>query len=172
MDKQIPVNELAIALFTINRHAKTAPEPDHLYNIKKEAIHKLLKEKRAKKIGLHFTRGAKLSNQHSTVLIQVDKYYFHVPPSKEDFKKLKHLGSLDQNYRNPPTKMPLSRAKKLIYKYINWKPKKQQPSNNVYTSNYYTPSSLGKLDWPPRNAYNRAPNRRTKPKTAKRFNSL
>ncbi len=45
----IPLNELAKALFTINRHAKTAPEPRHLYYIKKESINRLLKENRAEK---------------------------------------------------------------------------------------------------------------------------
>ena len=168
MDKQIPVKELATALFTINRHAKTAPEPQHLYDLKKEAIHRLLKEGRAKKIGLHFTRSAKLSNQHSTLLVQVDKYYFHIPPSKEDFKTLKHLGSLDHNYRNPTTKMPLSRAKKLIYKYIKWNPAKQQPATNVHTTNYYTPSSLGNLNWPAKNVYNEPIRRRTASKTTRK----
>ncbi|SFB35369.1 YkyB-like protein [Lentibacillus halodurans] len=147
---QIPLDELARALFTINRHAKTAPEPKHLYFIKKESINRLLKEKRAEKIGLHFSNHPKYSNQHSTLLVKVDKYFFHIPPTKDDFKKLEHLGELDQNYRNPPTKMSLSQAKKIVYRYINWKPvKKQQPKRKKYRSSYFTPSSLGKMEWPP-----------------------
>lgn len=141
--------EIAKAIYTVNRHAKTAPEPQHLYFLKKSAIERLLNEKRAKKIGLHFSDHPKFSNQHSTLLIQVDEFYFHVPPTKDDFKHLKHLGGLNHNYRNPQVKMSLSQAKKIIYQYIEWNPtekKKQKP----FTSTYYTPSSLGQLNWKPR----------------------
>ncbi|MFD2762005.1 YkyB family protein [Lentibacillus juripiscarius] len=145
----IPLNELAKALFTINRHAKTAPEPRHLYYIKKESINRLLKENRAEKIGLHFSNHPKLSNQHSTLLVKVGDYFFHIPPAKEDFKQLSHLGELDKHYRNPPAKMSLSQAKKIIYRYIDWKPPKQRHSTGRnYKSACFTPSSLGKIDWP------------------------
>lgn len=141
------VNELAKAIYTVNRHAKAAPKPQHLYTIKKAAIEKLLKVNKAEKIGLHFSNNPKFSNQYSTLLVKVADYYFHLPPSKEDFKNLTHLGSLDENYRNPKTKMSLSAAKKIIYEYINWKPSKQTKNKRV--SSYYTPSSLGKMEWPP-----------------------
>ncbi|WP_205599207.1 YkyB family protein [Oceanobacillus halotolerans] len=149
--KQEPsLGSIAKAIYTINRHAKTAPEPQHLYFIKKEAITRLLKQNYAKKIGLHFSNHPKMSNQHSTLLVKVDNYYFHIPPSKEDFRELKHLGTLDQNYRNPQTKMSLSQAKNIVYRYIDWQPKKpkRQPRRQ-YTSAYFTPSSLGKMEWPP-----------------------
>ncbi|GAB3068368.1 YkyB family protein [Virgibacillus ainsalahensis] len=150
MEKNTLISDLARALFTINRHAKTAPEPKHLYFIKKEAINRLLKEKKAEKVGLHFSDHPKFSNQHSTLLVKVDNYYFHVPPSKDDFKELEHLGTLDQNYRNPQTKMSLSQAKKIVYRYIDWKPKKQpHKPRRKYASSYFTPSSLGKMEWPP-----------------------
>ncbi|TMN23429.1 YkyB family protein [Lentibacillus cibarius] len=151
----IPLNELARALFTINRHAKTAPEPKHLYYIKKESINLLLKEKRAEKIGLHFSNHPKFSNQHSTLLVKVGDYFFHIPPTKEDFKELKHLGELDKHYRNPPARMSLSQAKKIIYRHIDWKPPKQHSvmGKNARSKNYksacFTPSSLGRIDWPP-----------------------
>ncbi|HLR68070.1 YkyB family protein [Virgibacillus alimentarius] len=150
MGEQIPLHELAKAIYTINRHAKTAPEPKHLYYIKKKTIQRLLQEKRATKIGLHFSDHPKRSNQHSTSLVKVDNYYFHVPPTKTDFKELKHLGTLDQSYRNPKTRMSLSQAKRIIYRYIDWKPKKHRHQKKQYTSPYYTPSSLGKMEWPPR----------------------
>lgn len=150
MGQDASLKTLAQAVFTINRHAKTAPNPKHLYQIKKETINKLLEEKKARKVGLHFSNHPKLSNQHSTLLVQIDDYFFHVPPSKEDFKMLEHLGSLDENYRNPQTKMSLSLAKKIVYQYIDWKPeKKPQTRQQRYTSSYYTPSSLGKMEWPP-----------------------
>src|SRR5699024_90606 len=141
------VLDLAKAIYTINRHAKAAPKPQHLYAIKKRAIEQLLKEKKAEKIGLHFSDNPKYSNQHSTLLVKVANYYFHLPPSKEDFDNLTHLGSLDQDFRNPRTKMALSHAKKIIYQYINWKPSKAVKRKRF--SPYYTPSSLGKMEWPP-----------------------
>jgi hypothetical protein len=149
----VSLRELAQAIYTVNRHAKTAPEPQHLYYIKKETIKRLLKENHAKKVGLHFSEHPKLSNQHSTLLVQVEDYYFHIPPSKEDFKELKHLGALDQNYRNPQTKMSLSQAKKIIYQYIDWKPVNKKPTKKPYSSSYFTPSSLGKMEWPPRKTF-------------------
>lgn len=150
MNQKIPLSEIAKAIFTINRHAKTAPEPQHLYHIKKEAIDRLLAENRAKKVGLHFSNHPKLSNQHSTILISVGDYYFHILPEKQDFEELDHLGALDENYRNPRTKMSLSHAKKIIYQYIDWRPKtKQNTTHKHYSSAYFTPSSLGKMEWPP-----------------------
>lgn len=147
----IPTQEIAKALYTINRHAKTAPDPKHLYFLKKTAIERLLKENRAKKIGLHFSEHPRLSNQHSTLLIQVEDYFFHILPSKQDFRECKHLGNLDQSYRNPQTKMPLSEAKKIICKYIGYHPKKKADRAGAASQperfSCFTPSSLGKLDW-------------------------
>ncbi len=42
------------ALFIVNRHAKTAPDPTYLYKLKKETMKKLIREKKAHKIGLHY----------------------------------------------------------------------------------------------------------------------
>ncbi|MFC0301575.1 YkyB family protein [Virgibacillus soli] len=152
MNQETSVQDLAKAIFTVNRHAKTAPEPQHLYTIKREAIQKLLQEKRAKRIGLHFSDNPKFSNQHSTLLVEVGNYFFHIPPTKEDFKDLKHLGKLDHKYRNPQTKMSLSVAKKVIYEYIDWKEEERKSSTRkTRYSSYFTPSSLGKMEWPPTN---------------------
>ncbi|SET28722.1 YkyB-like protein [Oceanobacillus limi] len=154
-NQESSLSDLAKAIYTINRHAKTAPEPGHLYFIKKESIKRLLQERRAVKIGLHFSDHPKFSNQHSTLLVKVDQYYFHIPPSKEDFKELEHLGTLDHNYRNPQTKMPLSQAKRIIYQYINWQPNKsaKRTKQKEYASAYFTPSSLGKMEWPPKKTF-------------------
>lgn len=141
-------NKLAQAIFTVNRHAKTALKPQHLYKIKEIAIRKLLEKNKAQKVGLHFARNPKYSNQYSTLLIKIDNYYFHLPPTKEDFEQLEHLGELDDDFRNPKTHMGLNYAKKIIYDFIDWKePKKKRPKKR--RSTYYTPSSLGKMEWPP-----------------------
>src|SRR5690625_5370402 len=98
MVKNILLSNIAKAIFTVNRHAKTAPEPQHLYHIKKEAINQLLTEGRAEELGLHFSDHPKFSNQHSTVLVSVDYYYFHIIHEIEVFEKIKYLDYIDQTY--------------------------------------------------------------------------
>lgn len=146
------VAEIAKALYTVNRHAKAALEPQHLYEIKKKTIEKLLNDNKAKKIGLHFSRNPKFSSQHSMLLVKVDEYYFHIPPSKEDFKEFEHLGHLDDDFRNKRTRMSLSQAKRILYKYLDWK-FEPKPLQKTIQSNYYTPSFLGQ--WPPKNKNNK-----------------
>ena len=122
---QPTIENLSRALFVVNRHAKTAPNPKHLYYLKTKTIEKLLSENKAKKLGLHFSRNPKYSQQKSDLLISVGNYYFHIPPSKQDFKHLPHLGELDQSYRNPKTRMSLSQAKILLQDYTGIKNNKQ-----------------------------------------------
>jgi hypothetical protein len=125
------IDNLAKAIFTVNRHAKTALNPAFLYLLKKKAIEKLISEGKAKKVGLHFSPNPKNSRQQSDVLVSVGDYYFHIPPAKEDFANLPHLGALNDSYRNPVTKMPLSQAKALLQTYtgITEVPK---PSRKTY----------------------------------------
>ncbi|MDC3416547.1 YkyB family protein [Aquibacillus salsiterrae] len=144
------IDSIAKALFVVNRHAKTAPNPRYLYDMKKEAITKLIKEKHAFKIGLHFSDHPKLSHQHSTVLVKVSDYYFHILPSKEDFKLLKHLGKVDSNYRNPKPQMSLSHAKKILCELLGWSYPPKSEQKQTYTS-YFTPSSLGQMSGHPYN---------------------
>lgn len=146
--------EIAQAIFTINRHAKTALKPKQLYTLKKAAIDKLLQQNRAKKIGLHFSNNPKYSNQYSTLLVKVHQYYFHVPPSKQDFEELEHLGALDDSYRNPRTQMSLSYARKILYDFLNWKQDNRKKAMNKRRSSYYIPSSLGQMEWPPTRNFN------------------
>ncbi|NNV05186.1 YkyB family protein [Geobacillus sp. C56-T2] len=114
---QLSVDNIAKAIFTVNRHAKTALNPSFLYLLKKKAIEKLLAEGKAKKVGLHFSRNPKYSQQQSDVLVAVGDYYFHIPPTKQDFAVLPHLGALNDSYRNPPARMPLSEAKAILIAY-------------------------------------------------------
>ncbi len=51
---QLTVDNIAKAIFTVNRHAKTALNPSFLYLLKKNAIEKLLEEGKAKKRGPPF----------------------------------------------------------------------------------------------------------------------
>lgn len=119
---------LSQAIFTVNRHAKTALNPKFLYGLKKAALEKMIKEKKATKEGLHFSRNPKLSQQQSDVLVKCGEYTFHIPPTKEDFEQLPHLGYLDNHSRNPKTRMSLTAAKQLLQEYTNMKEKK--PNTN------------------------------------------
>ena len=132
-DLQPTVENLSKAVYTVNRHAKTAPNPKYLYLLKKRALQKLVKEGKGKKIGLHFSKNPRFSQQQSDVLISIGDYYFHMPPTKEDFEHLPHLGTLNQSYRNPKAQMSLTKAKHLLQEYVGMKekplvPNRQQPA--------------------------------------------
>lgn len=88
---------------------------------------KMIREGKAKKVGLHFSNNPKNSQQQSDVLIDCGDYTFHLPPSKEDFKELPHLGSLDQSLRNPKCKMGLQQAKGILEQYTGMSDRIEQP---------------------------------------------
>ncbi|MEK5040887.1 YkyB family protein [Sporosarcina sp. FSL K6-3457] len=111
--------QLAIAIYTVNRHAKTAPDNKQLYSLKKMAIDKLLHSGNAEKIGLHFVDNPKFSKQHSTVLVRCDDFLFHTIPEKEDFNTLPHLGQQDPTTRNPQERMSLKTARELLSTYVD-----------------------------------------------------
>ncbi|MBS4193804.1 YkyB family protein [Lederbergia citri] len=119
------IQNLSQAIFTVNRHAKTAINPKFLYSLKKTALNKMIQEKKATKIGLHFSRNPKFSQQQSDVLVECGDYTFHIPPTKEDFEHLPHLGHLDQHSRNPKTRMSLNLAKQLLINYTGLKEEKK-----------------------------------------------
>ncbi|GAE91823.1 hypothetical protein JCM21714_782 [Gracilibacillus boraciitolerans JCM 21714] len=113
------VKNIGQALFIVNRHAKTAPDPTYLYKLKKETMKKLIHERKAKKIGLHYSKNPKHSHQHSVLLVQIGEYYLHMPPTKEDMH-LTHLGHLNESYRNPKPTLSLNKSKKILQEYLNW----------------------------------------------------
>lgn len=140
MTKDISLQDIAKAIYTVNRHAKAAPQPKQLYNLKKASINKLMREKKVTIIGLQFSQNPKNSVQHSTLLVQIGDYYFHTIPTKADIQHVPHLGEINYTYRNPKTHMSLSHARNVLYAYLNW----EKPIENQQYSTYYTPSSLGK----------------------------
>ncbi|WP_144509445.1 YkyB family protein [Bacillus sp. FJAT-22090] len=137
---------IATAIYTVNRHAKTAIDKKPLYQLKKLAIEKMLEENKAQKIGLHFVRNPRNSQQQSSVLIQCADYYFHMIPVKEDFKQLPHLGHLDETYRNPIRKMNLRMAKQVLADFIGPQSTVMKPPNQstVYTQKFARPSNRKK----------------------------
>ncbi|HEY4553368.1 MAG TPA: YkyB family protein [Bacillaceae bacterium] len=129
------VKNLSQAIFTVNRHAKTAIDPGFLYKLKKVALEKMIKEGKATKVGLHFSRNPRFSQQQSDVLVECGDYAFHIPPCKQDFEQLPHLGHLDKHSRNPKARMSLSQAKILLQVYTGL----NDPNNKQKTGNRYKP---------------------------------
>lgn len=115
------IENLSQAIFTVNRHAKTAPNPKFLYQLKHDAIKKMIRDGKAKKTGLHFSNNPRNSQQQSDVLVVCGDYTFHIPPTKQDFEQLPHLGKLDQSVRNPRASISLTNAKKLLSSYTGLK---------------------------------------------------
>lgn len=75
-DLQPTVENLSKAVYTVNRHAKTAPNPKYLYLLKKRALQKLVKEGKGKKIGLHFSKIQGSANSNRTCLSQSETTIF------------------------------------------------------------------------------------------------
>ncbi|WP_342525969.1 YkyB family protein [Chryseomicrobium sp. FSL W7-1435] len=135
--------QLAQALYTVNRHVKTAQDKKPLYQLKKDTLIKLIELGYAKKTGLHFSENPTRSKQHSTTLVEFDSYLFHLPSSPED-KKLPHLGKLDFDYSNPASKMSLQHAKKELESFLGLQVVSPQVKKKTvpafYTSLSTTPS--------------------------------
>lgn len=134
---ELTISNLSQAIFTVNRHAKTAPNPKQLYTLKHEALKKLIKEGKAQKVGLHFSQNPRNSQQRSDVLVVCDQYSFHIPPTKTDFVDLPHLGKLDDDIRNPKSSLSLNQAKILLYSYTGMK--EQDPPFTNTRKNYSKP---------------------------------
>lgn len=129
------VETLAKSIFTVNRHAKTAPEPKNLYFLKHEALKKMLTEGKAVKKGLHFSPNPKFSQQQSDVLVKCGRFTFHIPPTKADFQQLPHLGKLDESTRNPRVRQSLGSAKKILHNYLGIK-HEDKHDKNIRKQNY------------------------------------
>lgn len=129
-------SDIAQAIFTVNRHAKTAPDNQFLYALKKEALTVMILQDRAHKIGLHFSKNPRKSQQQSSVLVKCGNYYFHMLPKKEDFENLEHLGQLDESYRNPPSRMNLKMAKEMLSELTGLTPKKKEEPKKQFTKSY------------------------------------
>jgi hypothetical protein len=128
---EFSINSLAQAVFIVNKHAKTALEPKNLYNLKRLALNKLMQEGKAKKIGLHFSDNPRFAAQQSDVIVECGSYVFHLPPTKEDLKKLPHLGSRAASIRNPKAALSLSKAKQILQSYVGQAGEKQPNTTNT-----------------------------------------
>lgn len=144
-------SQLAQAIFTVNRHAKTAPDNHYLYALKKEALRLLIEQNKAQKLGLHFSKNPRKSQQQSSVLVKCGEYYFHMLPQKEDFQQLEHFGELDESYRNPPSRMNLKHAKELLSSYTGLQtPPKERSAYSV--AKRYEPKEANRF-YSPKKSY-------------------
>lgn len=130
------IRKIAIAIYTVNRHAKTAPDNKSLYYLKKAALEKLIRSGDAVKIGLHFSENPKYSKQHSTALVECKDFLFHMIPEKEDFKSLPHLGHQNHTSRNPQERMGLHTARTLLRNFVGESPRNVRPQKRVIQKEY------------------------------------
>ena len=115
------LEELTHALYVINRNLKTIGDQErkrYLYNLKKDVLLQLVAEGKAKKVGIHFSPNPKLCKQASDVLIEVGDFAFHIPTTKEDFNNLPHLGSRENEKRNPKIYYPFKKAVRVLEDYM------------------------------------------------------
>lgn len=110
-------DQLASAIYITNKHAKTAPDNEFLYRLKKGALEKMISDGLAEKTGLQFVRNPKFSQQQSAVLITCGHFHFHLPATREELKTLPHLGEPDPDYRNPKVRLGLKTAKQILQDY-------------------------------------------------------
>lgn len=135
----LTIENLAQAIFIVNRHAKTAPNPKLLYKLKQETLKKLIEEGKAKKVGLHFSDNPRNSKQQSDVLVECGRYTFHIPPTKSDFLDLPHFGKLDERVRNPKASLSLNSAKAILQSYTGIKEYDQPPKDHKKNKPYQKP---------------------------------
>jgi hypothetical protein len=114
--------QLAGAIYIINKHAKTAPDNEFLYKLKKAALMKMMADGIAEKVGLQSVPNPKFSRRQSAVLITCGEFHFHLPPTREEIKSLPHLGEPDPDYRNPKVRLGLKAAKHLLQDYTGLTP--------------------------------------------------
>lgn len=140
------------ALYSVNRHAKTAISKHELYDLKYQTLQKLIKIGHAKKMCLEYSTRSGKAQQSTVVLVKVgmknegEPLYFHMIPEKDDFKSLKHTGTvITQGLHNPKSTMSLTLAKKLLQEFIGKESKKantQKPRKPTLNKKIFTSSFL------------------------------
>ena len=107
---------MAVAIYTVNKHAKVASKDSMLYPLKQKILKELLKQRNAQKIGLHKSVFSN-SQYRFSVAIKVSTYVFHLKPTPLDFKTLPYLGERNQQ-RNPKAHMSLKNAIYMLEEFL------------------------------------------------------
>lgn len=134
---QPTIRNIAKALFVVNRHAKTSPQPQKLYQLKTNVIQKLISEGKAEKVGLQQSPNpSKYHQQTCNTLVKVADYGFHIISTREDLLKLPHLGEWSEDFRNPTDSFPLRQAVELLERYSQPAKQRRKPTvSNKRVSN-------------------------------------
>lgn len=120
-------DEIAQAIYVVNRRAKIVPDASMLYALKHEAIKKLVTEQRATRLcvhrfkrvrQLHSIRDAKVDINTIFTLVSCGDYIFHYPAERQDIKDLLFQQKII-GIRNPRSQMNYSTAKRLLIEYLN-----------------------------------------------------
>jgi len=120
------LENLAIAIYVVNRHAKTSPQPQKLYQLKTSALEKLMIEGKAQKVGLQQSPNpSKYHQQTCNTLVKVGEYGFHLLSTREDLQGLPHLGEWNDEFRNPTESFSLRQAISLLEQYVGITEKQQ-----------------------------------------------
>ncbi len=121
----LDIESIKQALYSVNRHAKTAISKRELYRLKYETLLKLIKIGHAQKVHLEYSTQTGRSQQSTVVLVKVgtktegEPLYFHMLPEKDDFKCLNHTGAaISQNLHNPKSTMSLNTAKRILQQFV------------------------------------------------------
>jgi hypothetical protein len=115
---EIPISQIAKALYIINRKTKVDKRATRLYSLKREVIEKLVEKGVARKVGLQLYSHTKRHDPALTVLIQIEvddkTYFFHTIPTPNDINSLPNLGKSQNDIRNPKTSMSLEQAERTL----------------------------------------------------------
>lgn len=124
--RNFATDEIAQAIYVVNRRAKMVPDASMLYALKHEAIKKLVSEQRATRLCVH--RFKRVHHFHSIkdpkidvntifTLVSCGEYIFHYPANQQDIKDLLFQRRII-GIRNPRSEMSYATAKRLLIGYL------------------------------------------------------
>lgn len=126
------IESIKQALYSANRHVKTAIDKRELYDLKSKTLQKLIKIGHAEKMWLEYSAHPGRTKQSTVVLVKVGvktqgkPHFFHMIPEKDDSECLKHKGDVStEHLHNPKSNMSITLAKKVLLKFIGETPKKE-----------------------------------------------
>lgn len=124
--RNFTTDEIAQAIYVVNRRAKIVTDASILYGLKHDAIKKLVTEQRATRLCVHrFKRVHQFHSIRSTkvdintifTLVSCGEYIFHYPAERQDIKDLLFQQKII-GIRNPCSEMSYASAKRLLIEYL------------------------------------------------------
>ena len=112
MKTKLTTLTIAQSIYVINKQVKRVSDPNVLYKLKHEAIAKLLRENKAKKLYLH-----RYSRKLIFVVVECEGYLFHHPASNDDLKEFEYQ-EVAYDRPNPRTDLRYLVAKRNLINYV------------------------------------------------------